>query len=166
MTHAPTKKCKRPFREINLDLKAGEHGSLEDQRRRNSGPPQPRNLHTLQMMQGKEQEPSWDAARFRVSVDTDPTKDSNFKEKVCPNIRENETKQLLAAQQITLCPKETNKQTKSNGGYGVITLFDGVSSVVPTLTKKFGYAPTVAILAENDIDIRAVVCAEFGYRSR
>ena len=29
---------------------------------------------------------------------------------------------------------------------GVITLFDGVSSVVPTLTKKFGYAPTVAIL--------------------
>ena len=117
------------------------------------------------MMQGKEQEPSWDAARFRASVDTDPTKDSNLKEKVCPNIRENETKQLLAAQQITLCPKETNEQTKSNGGYGVITLFDGVSSVLPTLTKKFGYAPTVAILAENDIDIRAVVCAEFGYRA-
>ena len=46
-----------------------------------------------------------------------------------------------------------------------MTLFDGVSSVVPTLTKKFGYAPTVAILAENDIDIRAVVCAEFGYRA-
>ena len=117
------------------------------------------------MIQGKEQEPSWDAARFRASVDTDPTKDSNLKEKVCPNIRENESKQLIAAQQITLCAKETNKQTKSNGGYGVITLFDGVSSVVPTLTKKFGYAPTVAILAENDIDIRAVVCAEFGYRA-
>ena len=59
-----------------------------------------------------------------------------------------------------MCPEETNKQTKSNGGYGVITLFDGFSSVVPTLTKKFGYAPTVAILTENDIDIRAVVCAE------
>ena len=165
MAHAPTKKCKRPFREINLDLKAGEHGSLEDQRRRNSGPPQPRNLHTLQMVQGKEHEPSGDAARLRVSVDTYPTKDSNFKEKVSPTIRKNGTKQLLAAQQITLCPEETNKQTKSNGGYGVITLFDGVSSVVPTLTKKFGYAPTVAILAENDIDIRAVVCAEFGYRA-
>ena len=165
MAHAPTKKCKRPFREINLDLKAGEHGSLEDQRRRNSGPPQPRNLHTLQMVQGKEHEPSGDAARLRVSVDTYPTKDSNFKEKVSLTIRKNGTKQLLAAQQITLCPEETNKQTKSNGGYGVITLFDGVSSVVPTLTKKFGYAPTVAILAENDIDIRAVVCAEFGYRA-
>lgn len=50
-----------------------------------------------------------------------------------------------------------------NGGYGVISLFDGVSSVVPTLTRKFGYAPTVAILAENDTDVRAVVCAEFGY---
>ena len=157
MTHAPTKKCKRPFREINLDLKAGEHGSLEDQRRRNSGPPQPRNLYTLQMMQGKEQEPSWDAARFRASVDTDPTKDSNLKEKVCPNIRENETKQLLAAQQITLCPKETNKQTKSNGGYGVITLFDGVSSVVPTLTKKFGYAPTVATAALYVKDVHSLI---------
>ena len=165
MAHAPTKKCKRPFREINLDLKAGEHGSLEDQRRRNSGPPQPRNLHTLQMEQGKEHEPSGDAARLRVSADTDPTKNLDFKKKICPTIRENDTKQLLAAQQITLCPEETNKQTKSNGGYGVITLFDGVSSVVPTLTKKFGYAPTVAILAENDIDIRAVVCAEFGYRA-
>ena len=154
MTHAPTKKCKRPFREINLDLKAG---ALEDQRRRNSGPPQPRNLYTLQMMQGKEQEPSWDAARFRASVDTDPTKDSNLKEKVCPNIRENETKQLLAAQQITLCPKETNKQTKSNGGYGVITLFDGVSSVVPTLTKKFGYAPTVATAALYVKDVHSLI---------
>ena len=165
MAHAPTKKCKRPFREINLDLKAGEHGSLEDQRRRNSGPPQPRNLHTLQMEQGKEHEQSGDAARLRVSADTDPTKNSDFKKKVCPTIRENDTKQLLAAQQITLCPEETNKQTKSNGGFGVITLFDGVSSVVPRLTKKFGCAPTVAILVENDIDIRAVVCAEFGYRA-
>ena len=40
-----------------------------------------------------------------------------------------------------------------------------VSSVVLALIKKFGYAPTVAILAENDIDVRAVVCAEFGYRA-
>ena len=36
---------------------------------------------------------------------------------------------------------------------------------MPTLTKKFGYAPAVAILAENDIEVRAVVCAEFGYRA-
>ena len=56
-------------------------------------------------------------------------------------------------------------QTQTKGGYGVISLFDGVSSVVPTLARKFGYAPVVAILAENDIDVRAVVCAEFGYRA-
>ena len=36
---------------------------------------------------------------------------------------------------------------------------------MPTLTRKFGYAPAVAVLAENDIDVRAVVCAEFGYRA-
>ena len=84
MTHAPTRKCKRPFREINLDFKAGEHESLEDQKRRNSGPPQPRNLHTLQMMQGKEQEPSWDAARFRASVDTDPTVGHHLFDTMCP----------------------------------------------------------------------------------
>ena len=33
------------------------------------------------------------------------------------------------------------------------------------LKKKIGYAPVVAILAENDNRIRSLVCAEFGYRS-
>ena len=81
MIYAPTRKYKRPFGEVNLDLKAREHRSLEDQKRRNSGPPQLQNLHTLQTMQGKEQEPSWDAARLRASVDIDPTKDSNLQRK-------------------------------------------------------------------------------------
>ena len=48
--------------------------------------------------------------------------------------------------------------------YGVISLFDGVSTVVPTLHKKLGYPPAVAILAEIDGSLRALVCAEFGYR--
>ena len=48
--------------------------------------------------------------------------------------------------------------------YGVISLFDGVSTVVPTLHKKLGYPPTVILLAEIDISLRALVCAEFGYR--
>ena len=48
--------------------------------------------------------------------------------------------------------------------YGVISLFDGVSIVVPTLQKKLGYRPAVAILAEIDGSLRALVCAEFGYR--
>ena len=165
MIHAPTRKAKRPFGEVNLDLKAGEHGSLEDQKRRNFGPPQLQNLHTLYTMQEKEKELSFDAARLRASVETDPVNDSDLKEEAYQNTKENESKQLFADQQIAEDPNETSKQVQANGGYGVITLFDGVSSVVPTLTKKFGYAPSVAILAENDIDVRAVVCAESGYRA-
>ena len=47
------------------------------------------------------------------------------------------------------------------GRYGVISLFDGVSSVVPLLKKKIGFAPVVIVLAENDNRIRSLVCNEF-----
>ena len=53
----------------------------------------------------------------------------------------------------------------SRGRYGIISLFDGVSSVVPILTKKLGYPPTAVILAECDLSLRQLVCTEFGYRS-
>ena len=36
------------------------------------------------------------------------------------------------------------------GKYGIISLFDGVSSVVGLLTKKLGCPPTAILLAEND----------------
>ena len=51
------------------------------------------------------------------------------------------------------------------GRYGIISLFDGVSSVVPILKKKLGYPPTAVILAECDLSLRQLVCTEFGYRS-
>ena len=165
MLHAPTRKAKRPFEEVNLDSKAGEHGSPEDQKRRNSGPPQLQNLHTLHTVQEKEKESSFDAARLRASVETDPVNDLDLQKEVCQTTKANESEQLLAKQQTGFDQNETSEQAQTKGGYGVITLFDGVSSVVPTLTRKFGYAPAVAILAENDIDVRAVVCAEFGYRA-
>jgi len=57
-----------------------------------------------------------------------------------------------------------DEEIQPRGRYGVISLFDGVSSVVPLLKKKIGY-PVVVILAENDNRIRSLVCAEFGYRS-
>ena len=60
--------------------------------------------------------------------------------------------------------KDTSKSFVAKADYGVISLFDGVSTVVPTLQKKLGYPPTVIVLAEIDISLRAVVCAEFGYR--
>ena len=53
----------------------------------------------------------------------------------------------------------------SRGRYGIISLFDGVSSVVPILKKKLGYPPTAVILAECDLSLRQLVCTEFGYRS-
>ena len=51
------------------------------------------------------------------------------------------------------------------GKYGIISLFDGVSSVVRSLTKKLGCPPTAILLAENDEAVRRLVCAEFGYRT-
>ena len=53
----------------------------------------------------------------------------------------------------------------TRGRYGVISLFDGVSTVIPILKKKFGYPPVAAILAECDLSLRKLVCTEFGYRS-
>ena len=50
------------------------------------------------------------------------------------------------------------------GDYGVISLFDGVSSVrIPK--QKLKQAPAAIILAEKDEMLRSLVCAEFGYRS-
>ena len=51
------------------------------------------------------------------------------------------------------------------GRYGIISLFDGVSSVVPILKKKLGYPPVAVILAECDLSLRQLVCTEFDYRS-
>ena len=76
-----------------------------------------------------------------------PTKDSHLVEQSCEEVKEN------------------IDEIQPQGRYGVISLFDGVSSVVPLLKKKIGYAPVVVILAENDNRIRSLVCAEFGYRS-
>ena len=57
------------------------------------------------------------------------------------------------------------QQNTKPGKYGVISLFDGVSSVVRVLTKKLGCPPTAILLAENDESIRRLVCTEFGYRT-
>ena len=46
------------------------------------------------------------------------------------------------------------------GQYGIISLFDGVSSVVRILKQKLQQPPTAIILAELDEKIRGLVCAE------
>ena len=62
-------------------------------------------------------------------------------------------------------PEAIGEDLQPRGRYGIISLFDGVSSVVPLLKKKIGYAPVAVVLAENDNRIRSLVCNEFGYRS-
>ena len=61
--------------------------------------------------------------------------------------------------------EEESVNAPAVGRYGVISLFDGVSTVMPILKKKFGYPPVAAILAECDLSLRELVCTEFGYRS-
>ena len=55
-----------------------------------------------------------------------PTKDSHVGEQSCEEVKGNLEEKL-----------------QPRGRYGVISLFDGVSSVVPLLKKKIGYAPVV-----------------------
>ena len=64
---------------------------------------------------------------------------------------------------------ETGKGLNGNcfplpvGNFGIISLFDGVSSVVPALCQKLQQAPAVAVLAEMDPALRELVSFEFGY---
>ena len=51
------------------------------------------------------------------------------------------------------------------GQYGIISLFDGVSSVARILKQKLQQPPAAIILAELDEKLRSLVCAEFGYRA-
>ena len=60
---------------------------------------------------------------------------------------------------------ETLPKGGIQGQYGIISLFDGVSSVVRILKQKLQQPPAAIILAELDEKIRGLVCAEFGYRS-
>ena len=44
--------------------------------------------------------------------------------------------------------------------YGIISLFDGCSSVHDIITEPVGRPPTVFIAAENDLDIRKYIAAK------
>ena len=160
----PSRLCKRPFEEVDLGPKAGIHGSPEDQKRRGCGPPQPPNLSNIQDQRSDSYS---DAACYRASVIIDPVTEIAAKSEAIhtTGIDQSHKPEVETCQQPGIEEDSSPHQVTRNGGYGVISLFDGVSSVVPLLTQKFGYAPTVAILAENDTAVRTVVCAEFGYRA-
>ncbi len=50
-------------------------------------------------------------------------------------------------------------------GYGLISLFDGVPSVVDILKEKIGYPLVAILLAESDSLLRGLVRADYGYPS-
>ena len=160
--HPSFKHGKRPFGEVSLDLKAGEHGSPEDQTRRDTGPPQ---LQSWVNIQESGVSLTDGAACYRASVKNATAIDLEGKSEAYRTAETDRSTKFQVNKQLDPEEVEAPNHVRVSGGYGVISLFDGVSSVVPTLTRKFGYAPTVAILAENDTAIRTVVCAEFGYRA-
>ena len=62
-------------------------------------------------------------------------------------------------------PENTAPMKGIQGQYGIISLFDGVSSGVRILKQKLQQPPAAIILAELDEKLRSLVCAEFGYRA-
>ena len=81
----PTRKGKRPF------LESREARVTRRHRRRNSGPPQFQPWHTLHIVQEKGNEPNFNAARFRASVETDLTNDIELK-RACQTTKANESR--------------------------------------------------------------------------
>ena len=47
---------------------------------------------------------------------------------------------------------------------GLINLFDGISTVLPTFVQKFQAHPPIFIAAENDHELRQIVSAHTGLR--
>ena len=200
---------KRSFEEVDRGSRESEHGSLEDQLRRDKGPPGqvltdfpvptegfnhstacPRaHVGGLYCNEGTNGPLPQCLSEQRNHITPskavkNPTNEVE-QDSACLRAQVQSQFALGSAGGSTLrCPQESTNIGEERGvepsgaggdlpkyqeqnfrGYGVISLFDGVSSVVPLITKKFGYAPTVAILAENDTALRTVACAEFGYRA-
>ena len=145
--HPSSRHGKRSFEEVDLDSKAGKHGSPEDQKRRDIGPPQLQSWNSAQEKGGVSAN---GAACYRASARTDPAIDLEAKPEACRTTEIDQSRKLQTDKQLGPEEDGAPDQVKGNCGYGVISLFDGVSSVVPILTRKFGYASAVAILAEND----------------
>ena len=80
-------------------MKAEKHGSPEDQKRRDGGPPQ---LESWHIAKEKEDVSTKDAARFRASVETDPANDLESKQEACQIAKADESRKLLTDQQVGL----------------------------------------------------------------
>ena len=60
-------------------------------------------------------------------------------------------------------PPKRAKYSKAHP-YAIISLFDGVGSAIPAITKAFGCAPRIIIVAECDPILRQLVGEQFSFR--
>ena len=59
---------------------------------------------------------------------------------------------------------DVNMERETLSPIGIISLFDGVSSVLPIITDILGRPPTIFVGAENDQTLRHLVAEKFGFR--
>ena len=185
----PQREKKRTFEQADLEGVGPVTGDTEDNMRRKQGPPKVSDvpLEGQQCQTGAGQE-CHHTARCQQEETGAASCEHASKDESCISEAAYAENERLKQERRPLCTSGTacckvlpvqnrilNNQTEiklatpanavSRGRYGIISLFDGVSSVVPILKKKLGYPPAAVILAECDLSLRQLVCTEFGYRS-
>ena len=182
---SPPREKKRSFAQAELEEVSPNHEATEDDLRRNQGPPkattggEPEGTTDFEL----KSQPSDGKHELREETPAPPGTCEPVPpaENPAGDLREATTMRHQSAPRTARCralPDPTFGKGNQGvpcedaaadapivGRYGVISLFDGVSTVMPILKKKFGYPPVAAILAECDLSLRELVCTEFGYRS-
>ena len=81
-----------------------------------------------------------------------------------PVSRENGAPQSSFVKEKDASPPKRAKHSKVHP-YAIISLFDGVGSAIPAITKAIGCAPRIIIVAECDPILRQLVGEQFGLRT-
>ena len=186
---SPQREKKRTFSQADLEELGTVTGDTEDDMRRKQGPPKV--VAESLVCQLRETDAGQERHQIagclerqtgEVSREHEPKGGSSISEVACTENEyvEQEGPQLCTSGTACCRAQPEQKGTSTNqteaklttpanavirGRYGIISLFDGVSSVVPILKKKLGYPPVAVILAECDLSLRQLVCTEFDYRS-
>ena len=77
---------------------------------------------------------------------------------------ENDTSHCPVAKEKDASPPKRVKYSKTHP-YAIISLFDGVGSAIPAITKAIGCAPRIIIVAECDPILRQLVSEQFSFRT-
>ena len=81
-----------------------------------------------------------------------------------PENGENDTSHCPGAKEKDASPPKRVKYSKAHP-YAIISLFDGVGSAIPAITKAIGCAPRIIIVAECDPVLRQIVSEQFSFRT-